>query len=70
MKPFFYLNQQPSEAFKNSHKHGSLKYLKVVMNELLFGPTEGCASNLVLWMMEKKQACPDSVSLLSSSAAQ
>lgn len=36
----------------------------------IVGPTEGCASNLVLWMMEKKQACPDSVSLLSSSAAQ
>lgn len=46
MKPFFYLNQQPSEAFKNGHKHGSLKYLKVVMNELLLDPLKGVP---VIW---------------------
>lgn len=54
----------------HSHKFGFLKSdfccLIVVMNGLLLVPPLVNASNLVLWMKEEKQTCPDSESLLSS----
>lgn len=54
----------------HSHKFGFLKpdfcCSIVVMNGLLWVPPLVNVSNLVLWMKEEKQTCPDSESLLSS----